>query len=422
MIRSMSSALSGLRNHQLMLDVVGNDIANVSTIGFKSSTTIFSDVLNQTLRGAGAPAGNTGGTNPAQIGLGSRLTGTVQSFTQGAIQRTGRSTDLAIQGDGFFVVEGNGQQLYTRAGSFTLDAAGNLTTPDGMLVQGWQADAAGNINTNVQIGAMQIRVGDLLAPAQTEVVDLGGNLPADAAIGTATTLTVTGYDSQGTVVPINMTFTKTAADQWTVTGTYGSPATAVALTDSVLTFNGVGELVTPADRNINIAGYVPPVPGPAAGIPGMPNPITFDLGTATTPGRLTQYSGSSTVAISEQNGAPAGSLQSFNISQDGVIVGNYSNGRSKAIGQVAMAVFTNPEGLERIAGAWRQTANSGLAQVGVGGEGGRGLLSAGTLEMSNVDLAEEFTRLIVAQRGFQGNARVVTTADEVLQEVVNLRR
>lgn len=413
MIRSMSSALSGLRNHQLMLDVVGNDIANVSTIGFKSSTTIFSDVLNQTLNGAGAPTASTGGTNPAQIGLGSRLAGTVQSFTQGAIQRTGRSTDLAIQGDGFFVVESNGQQLYTRAGSFTLDAAGNMTTPDGMLVQGWQADGAGNINTNVPIGPMQIRVGDLLAPTQTEVVDLGGNLPADAAIGATTTETVTGYDSQGATVPINLTFTKTAADQWTVTATYGSPAVAVALTDAVLTFDGLGELVLPADRNINIA---------AAAIPGMPNPISFELGSATTPGRLTQYSGSSTVAISDQNGAPAGSLQSFNISQDGVIVGNYSNGRSKAIGQVALAVFTNPEGLERIAGAWRQTANSGLAQVGTGGQGGRGLLSAGTLEMSNVDLAEEFTRLIVAQRGFQGNARVVTTADEVLQEVVNLRR
>lgn len=413
MIRSMSSALSGLRNHQVMLDVVGNDIANVSTVGFKSSTTLFSDVLTQTLRGAGAPAGGVGGTNPAQIGLGSRLVGTVQSFTQGALQLTGRTTDLAIQGDGFFVVSSSGQQLYTRAGSFTLDAAGSLTTSDGMLVQGWQADTAGQIDTNGPIGGVQIRVGDLLAPTQTEIAEIGGNLSADAAVGTVQALTVSGYDTQGASMPINLTFTKTAVNQWTVTATYGASATAVALTDNVLTFDGTGELVAPADRNMNIAGGL---------IPGMPNPITLNLGDASQAGRVTQYSGDATIGVTEQSGAPAGSLQSFSISQDGVIVGNYSNGRSKAIGQVALAVFTNPEGLERVGGTWRATPNSGLAQVGVAGGGGRGALSAGTLEMSNVDLAEEFTRLIVAQRGFQGNARVVTTADEVLQEVVNLRR
>lgn len=413
MIRSMSSALSGLRNHQVMLDVVGNDIANVSTVGFKSSTTLFSDVLTQTLRGAGAPAGGLGGTNPAQIGLGSRLAGTVQSFSQGALQLTGRTTDLAIQGDGFFVVASGDQQMYTRAGSFTLDAAGSLTTSDGMLVQGWQADTTGQINTNGPIGSVQIRVGDLLAPSQTEAVELGGNLSSEAAIGSTQTLTVTGYDTQGATTPINVTFTKSAANQWTATATYGPTATPVALTDGALTFDGTGELVTPADRNINIAGGL---------IPGMPNPIVLDLGGPSQAGRVTQYSGSATVAVMEQSGAPAGSLQSFSISQDGVVVGNYSNGRSKPIGQVALAVFSNPEGLEREGGAWRSTPNSGLAQVGVAGAGGRGALSAGTLEMSNVDLAEEFTRLIIAQRGFQGNARVVTTADEVLQEVVNLRR
>ena len=413
MIRSMSSALSGLRNHQVMLDVVGNDIANVSTVGFKSSSTVFSDVLTQTLNGATAPGAATGGTNPAQIGLGSRLAGTVQSFTQGAIQRTGRTTDIAIQGDGFFVVNNGTESLYTRAGSFTLDANGNLTTPDGMLVQGWQADGAGAINSNAGITPLQIRVGELLPPTQTSDVDLGGNLAADAAIGTTTTLTVSAYDDQGVAIPLNLTFTKSAANQWTVTGTQGVPAVAVALTDNVLTFDGSGELTVPADRNINIAG---------GAIPNMPLAISIELGGASQPGRLTQYAGTSTASISQQNGAPAGSLQSFNVGQDGTIVGNYSNGKTRSIGQVALAVFTNPGGLERIAGVWRETPNSGLAQTGVPGAGGRGLMSSGTLEMSNVDLAEEFTRLIVAQRGFQGNARVITTADEILQEVVNLRR
>jgi flagellar hook protein FlgE len=412
-IRSMSSALSGLRNHQVMLDVVGNDIANVSTVGFKSSSVLFSDVLTQTLNGAAAPGAQTGGTNPAQIGLGSRLSATVQSFTQGAIQRTGRTTDIAIQGDGFFVVSNGNENLYTRAGSFMLDANGNLTTPDGMFVQGWQADAVGNINTNAGTTPIEIRVGELLPPTQSSEIDLGGNLAADAPIGTTTTLTVSAYDDQGVPVPLNLTFTKSNANEWTVTGTAGIPAVAIALTDNVLTFDGTGEMTVQADRNINIAGGV---------IPNMPAAISIELGGADQPGRLTQYAGSTTASITQQNGSPAGSLQSFNVGQDGTIVGAYSNGKTRPIGQVALAVFANPGGLERIAGVWRETPNSGLSQVGTPGAGGRGLMSSGTLEMSNVDLAEEFTRLIIAQRGFQGNARVVTTADEILQEVVNLRR
>ena len=409
----MSSALSGLRNHQVMLDVVGNDIANVSTIGFKGSSTVFSDVLTQTLKGAAAPGGQIAGTNPAQIGLGSRLAGTVQSFAQGAIQRTSRPTDFAIQGDGFFVVNNGAENLYTRAGAFNLDATGNLTTPDGAVVQGWRADASGVVDTNAAIQAVQIRVGDILPPAQTSSVSLGGNITADAVIGDAVTMSVTAFDSQGGATPLDLTFTKTAAEEWTVTGSAGDPAVAVALTDNVLTFDGSGELIGPAGRNINIAGGL---------IAGMPNAMTIVLGGAAESGRLTQYAGQASAGITEQNGSPAGTLQGFNVGQDGVIVGNYSNGLNREIGQVATAVFTNPGGLERIAGSWRQTANSGLAQIGIAGDGGRGLMSAGTLEMSNVDLAEEFTRLIVAQRGFQGNARVITTSDEILQEVVNLKR
>ena len=415
MIRSMSSALSGLRNHQTMLDVVGNDIANVSTIGFKGSSTVFADVLTQTLQGAGAPGADTGGTNPAQIGLGSRLVGTVQNFLQGALQRTGRSTDLAIEGDGFFVVSNGSQTFYTRAGAFDLDAAGHLVTPDGMLVQGWQADATGTINTNASVGPLEIQVGELLAPVQTSDVDLGGNLSADAAIGDAVTMTLTGYDQQGAAVAINMTLTKTAANQWTMTATAGSPAVDItaSLTDHVATFNGLGEMTGPADRNVNIA---------AGAIPGFPTAITIELGAAGQPGRLTQFAGASSAAITNQNGSEAGSLQSFNVAQDGTIVGRYSNGRTRAIGQVALAVFTNPAGLQRSGGVWIDTPNSGLAQIGTPAAGGRGKIAATMLEMSNVDLAEEFTRLIVAQRGFQGNARVITTSDEILQEVVNLRR
>jgi flagellar hook protein FlgE len=413
MIRSMSSALSGMRNSQTMLDVVGNNIANVSTVGFKSSTAIFSDVLTQTLQGASAPTATAGGSSAAQIGLGARLAGTMQSFTQGAIQSTGRNTDVAIQGDGFFVVDGAAGQMFTRSGALTLDANGNLTTAEGNLVQGWQGDVSGNVNTNADPGPVEIRVGDLLSPKQTTMVDLGGNLSAAAAVGYSTTLTLTGYDTQGNSIPINVSFTKTAANAWTASATYGPTPTAVTLTDAALTFDANGELTAPVDRDINIAG---------GQIPGFTGAISLALGGASAPGRLTQFAGTTTAGIKNQDGGSAGTLQAFTINQQGVITGNYSNGRSRTIGQLAIAVFTNPSGLERVGGAWTKSPNSGEPEIGTPGSGGRGLLTWGTLEGSNVDLAEEFTRLIVAQRGFQGNARVITTADEVLQEVVNLKR
>jgi flagellar hook protein FlgE len=396
-----------------MLDVVGNNIANVSTVGFKSSTAIFSDVLTQTLQGASAPTATAGGSSAAQIGLGARLAGTMQSFTQGAIQSTGRNTDVAIQGDGFFVVDGAAGQMFTRSGALTLDANGNLTTAEGNLVQGWQGDVSGNVNTNADPGPVEIRVGDLLSPKQTTMVDLGGNLSAAAAVGYSTTLTLTGYDTQGNSIPINVSFTKTAANAWTASATYGPTPTAVTLTDAALTFDANGELTAPVDRDINIAG---------GQIPGFTGAISLALGGASAPGRLTQFAGTTTAGIKNQDGGSAGTLQAFTINQQGVITGNYSNGRSRTIGQLAIAVFTNPTGLERVGGAWTKSPNSGEPEIGTAGSGGRGLLAWGTLEGSNVDLAEEFTRLIVAQRGFQGNARVITTADEVLQEVVNLKR
>jgi len=416
MIRSMSTALSGLRNHQVMIDIVGNDIANVSTVGFKGSVAVFSDVLSQTLNGVQAPGGQTGGTNPAQIGLGARLAGTQQSFTQGAIQRTERNSDVAIQGDGFFVIGNGDESLYTRAGSFNLDARGRLATVGGVLVKGWQSGANGAIDTNGPIGPVEIRVGDLLPPDQTTEVGIGGNLSAGAATGTAVTMSTLTYDVQGNAIPLNLTFTKDAAlNQWTVAGSTptpggGPPATTpVTFTPSTLTFDGTGELTGP-----RILAFSP--------IAGMTTPLTMDLGTAMGPARLTQFAGQSSAGINRQNGSPAGSLQSFAISPDGVILGSYSNGRARPIGQLAMAVFANPGGLERLSGAWRATPNSGLVQIGTASSGGRGTMLAGSLEMSNVDLAEEFTRLIVAQRGFQGNARVITASDEVLQEVVNLKR
>lgn len=412
MIRSMSSAISGMRNHQLMLDVVSSDISNVSTIGFKSSNILFSDVLSQTLQ-AGDPQGVVAGTNPAQVGLGSRLAGTAQNFAQGALQRTGRTTDLAIEGDGFFIVNNANAQLYTRNGSFSFDAQGNLSTADGWYVMGWQADPDGMIDPTGPLTRLRVPIGSAMAPVQTTEVSVSGNLNAAAAIGTRVSNSVAAYNAQGAEVVLNVSYTKTAANQWTVSATHGDPATQVDLTDNVLTFDITGELTIPVDRNINIA---------AGQIPGITEAMTIELGAATTPNRVTQYGSQTNVSVIGQNGSFAGALQSFNVSNGGSIMGVYSNGKSVQVGQVAISVFTNPQGLERVAGGWRETGNSGLPQIGQAASFGRGKISAGTLELSNVDLAEEFSRLVVAQRGFQGNARVITASDEILQEVVRLGR
>ncbi len=423
MIRSMFSAVSGLRNHQTMMDVVGNNISNVNTTGFKSSTTVFQDVLSQVLRGAGAPTATAGGTNPATIGLGSRVAGITTNFAQGALQLTGRTTDFAIQGDGFFTVNQGGNVLYTRAGSFSADAMGRLVTQDGAFLQGWQADAAGNVNTNGPITSVVIPVGDIIAPVQTGTMRLGGNLPSDAEVGDVIANSEVVYDAQGNAVTVRFEFTKTGANTWNAVYRYVDgtgalqpppPGPGAALAGAPLTFDAAGELTS---------GYALTIPGGAIPGFGPGDPITVDLGAAGAPNRITQYGEMSTLAILDQDGSAAGSLQSFTVGQDGLIIGSYSNGRSRAIGQLALATFNNPEGLEKVGGSnYRATVASGLAQIGVAGQGGRGLISVGTLEMSNVDLANEFTNLIVAQRGFQANSRVVTTSDELLQEVVNLKR
>ena len=413
MIRSMFSAISGLRSHRTMLDVVGNNIANVNTTGFKGSGVVFQDVLSQTVQGAGAgaPSADIGGTNPSQIGLGVSVGRISTNYSQGALQRTDREMDFAIRGDGFFTVEAAGEQLFTRAGSLSLDANGRLVTATGGLVTGWDADLAGNIDTNSPAGAISVPVGSLIPPTPTTTIDLNGNLPTGDAVGAAYTTSVEVYDTQGEPILASFTFTKSNTNEWTVTGEYGSPATAFTLTDNVITFDTNGEVTAPVDLTVNAA---------AGEIPGV---AAFTLELSGTGGRVSQYGELATVSVTAQNGSGAGSLQALTVSQEGVLIGSYSNGGNRPIAQFAIAQFANPEGLEKVgSSSFRTTVNSGVAQLNTAGLGGRGLISSGTLEMSNVDLAAEFTNLIVAQRGFQANSRVVTSSDELLSDIVNLKR
>ena len=410
MLRSMFSAVSGLRSHQTMMDVIGNNIANVNTTGFKSSQAVFEDLLSQTIKGAGSPSTGLGGSNPSQVGIGVKIGTVATSFTQGALQQTGRSTDMAIQGDGFFVVNAEGSQMYTRAGAMSFDDNGKLVNPDGATVQGWMADPSGKIDLNKPISDLTMPPGEVIPPSQSHSVKLGGNLPSDAAAGTLVTASITVYDEQGTAVPMVFDFTKSnTPNQWSVQAVDGAGANIGF--PATMTFD-------PTTGQLNPMNYSVTPPGVWDA-----NGVAVNFGQPTDPTAVVQYGGVRSLAALSQDGNALGSLQSYTISPDGVVNGVFSNGQSRTLAQIAMANFNNPVGLEKAGGSlFRTTVNSGLPLIGAAGTSGRGTLATGAVEMSNVDLGQEFTEMIVAQRGFQANARVITASDELLQDVVNLKR
>ncbi|GAB3861310.1 flagellar hook protein FlgE [Dactylosporangium cerinum] len=407
MLRSLFSGISGLRAHQQMMDVTSNNIANVNTLGFKSSQVVFEDTLSQMMRAAGAPQQGQGGTNPAQVGLGVRLGAINTSFVQGSAQTTGRATDVMISGDGFFVVNSTDELLYTRAGAFNFDAEGKLVTPTGAAVQGWPA-VNGEVNTNAPIGDIRLPMGTLIAPNATRNMVLAGNLPADAPVNTTIPRAIKTYDVQGNVVTLTTTFTLTAGG-WEAVVSDGSTPSA----STPLTFLPNGQISAPTYTDSNGDTKI--------GL--LYDPDNDGIGVEVDLAGLTEYTGNTTVSPLSQNGSPAATLQSFSINPDGQLVGVFSNGNKQTVAQLALANFNNPPGLEKVGDSlYRFTVNSGLAQVGVAGTVGLGTLQSGAVEMSNVDLAQEFTNLIVAQRGFQANSKVISTSDEVLQELVNLKR
>jgi flagellar hook protein FlgE len=387
MLRSLFSSISGMRANQMMMDVVGNNIANVNTIGYKTSSALFEDTLSQMLQGASAPQNRLGGSNPAQVGLGVRLAGITTSFTQGAAESTGRSTDLMLQGDGFFVVNKGGADTYTRNGSFGFDAAGNLVNVDGGMVQGWTA-LNGNVDTKGPLSKITLPLGTTVPPVTTTVASYVGNLPSDVAVGSVRTAKLDVYDSQGNARSLSATYTKVDATHWGVSLDDGVNAPVTGTLD----FTGTPTGTQAAALTLNYGG-------------------------------VTGYASMDTIAADTQNGQSAGTLQAFAIGQDGTLSGVFSNGVKEVLAQIAVATFNNPNGLTKDGDStYGSTINSGLAQIGTAGSGSRGAISAGVLEMSNVDLAQEFSNLIIAQRGFQANSRVITASDEILQDLVNIKR
>lgn len=293
-----------------------------------------------------------------------------------------------ISGDGFFAVRSGGETLYTRAGGFSFDPTGKMVTADGAVVQGWSAQD-GVVNTGQAVGNIVLPL-DAVSPARaTTSAGVTGNLPSTAEVGDELVRDVEIYDAQGTPSTLSLTFTRTATG-WDVEEPTSGATGSLAFTDGVQ---------TPPGLTLAVGG------------------VSVDLSA------VTGYATLSTVAVTEQDGAAAGTLKSYSITGDGSIVGTFSNGATQTLGKIAMATFANPEGLEKAGGsAYRPSVNSGSVRMGEPGQAGFGDLVSGALEMSNVDLSQEFTNLIVAQRGFQANARIITTSDEVLQELTQLKR
>ena len=551
MMRSLFSGVSGLRNHQTRMDVIGNNIANINTTGFKSGRVQFQDILSQTLQGASAASGGRGGTNPMQIGLGMGVASIDTVFTDGSFQPTGKDLDLSIKGQGFFVLSNDPaglNKLYTRAGNFDFDEQGNFTVPGtGYMVQGWTADIDGNLVTSGDTGPIKISVGASMKPKASENMTLGNNLMATTTLGESVTESLKVYDTLGSAHQVQATFTRVGDRRWlysmdvpdAITGsvtnqlgeitfknngivdtiTTATPAATptVAINPTAFTLNSTAasvfnQPVTVFDANgkphvydikftntatsgtgnnwtysitesgvknatavksgvVNWNGTTPAYDFFAAdGTTPDPSGLSFTgtsaLTTVTLPAAtapvttggtftsakpystaaqaamtfmpsagaasvtlnlnmtdLTQFGSATTMKILDQDGYAAGQLDAKVIDVNGIITGRYSNNQSRVLGQVALATFNNPGGLMKSGDSlFTQSANSGEAQIGATGTGGRGSLNPGSLEMSNVDLAQEFSNMIITQRGFQANSKIISVADEMLQELANLKR
>jgi flagellar hook protein FlgE len=416
MMRALFAGVTGLRNHQTKMDVIGNNIANVNTVAFKASRVTFQEAFVQLLQGAGRPLGGIGGTNPIQIGTGIHVGSTDQLFTQGSLETTGQPLDLAVQGDGLFVVSNGQHNVYTRAGNFSLDANGKLVMPGtGYVVQGILADANGSFASTSAIGDVQVQLGSKAPAHATTQIAINGNIDARAAVGDQHTMAVTVYDSLGTAHELKLQFTNTGPGQWTWTAT-SSSATITPAGTGTLTFNNDGTLATftypGGGSNITVTP-----------VGASPLDITINPGTVGAIDGLAGFASTSNAVVNSQDGYPAGDLVNISVDNHGVITGFFTNGVNRSLAQIALASFNNPSGLIRAGGnVYEETANSGLAVIGFAGVTNSSVLTPGALESSNVDISQEFTNMIITQRGFQANARVITTADEMLNELVNIRR
>lgn len=431
--RALLAAVSGIQANQTFLDEIGNNIANADTTGYKSGIVDFQDLLAEQLSSAAAPPPNGGGAgiNPIAVGSGVEVGAIQYDLQEGSLAQTGNPLDVAIQGGGYLVVDQGGQQLYTRDGSLTVDANGNLATQNGGLVMGWQASNTGAVNTTAPMTGIVIPTGETIPASATTTVTLEGNLPAWNGVGTTqptAQVTLNAYDGQGTPVPITLTFTGVAgsANEWTVQGSVPNPSGGTDQlwsTPPTVTFNpttGAISSITGATTNPDGSLSLPVGTMPAGYSFPASDTINIVFPAPSSPTAVTQFAGSQTLQLDTQNGYPAGSLESYTIGGNGTITGTFSNGNTETLGQIALASFSNAGGLsDQGQGLFAATANSGQPQVGTPGTGARGALLDGQLEQSNVNLGDQLTNLIVAQEAYTANTKVISTSQAVIQALEN---
>ena len=461
MMRSLYSGVSGMQNHQTRMDVIGNNISNVNTTGFKRGRVNFHDLLSQQMSGAARPTDEIGGVNPKEVGLGMNIASIDTIHTQGSLQTTGVQTDVAIQGNGFFIMKSGEKTYFTRAGNFGVDREGTLVNPaNGMRVQGWQArdiDGQTVLDVSSQPEDLVIPVGQKIDARATTSVQYACNLDkrlpeitegaSEADVRNATWQTSFNiYDEFGQQHDLNVSFTRVPGtqNQWQATvNVNGADETetrvGLGTTEGtgntfVVNFDNNGMLASVTDTLGNVSapeGIINMqvsfnVPGANPDAEGNPVRQTFNLNLGeigSVENTVTQFAEKSSTKAYEQDGYTMGYLENFKIDQSGIITGVYSNGANRTLGQIGLATFANQGGLEKAGeNTYVESNNSGAANIGVSGIAGKGKLIAGALEMSNVDLTEQFTDMIVTQRGFQASSTTIQTSDLMLETVINLKR
>jgi flagellar hook protein FlgE len=416
-VGSFSAGLSGLNANAQALSVIGNNLANINTVGFKASMVTFQDLVSQNV---GASS-----LNPAQVGLGVGIGSISPVFSQGAIESSRMATNVAIQGGGLFVLDSPQGRVYSRAGNFSFDSTGTLVAPDGKFVQGYtQTDpVTGQIITTGSTSNITVPPGVLRPPVASTQFRTVSNLDASAPIGSTFSAAITIYDALGAPHVTTMTYTNTGPGAWTwaltaegaeVSG--GTAGTPFQFATGSVTFDATGALTAPAaDVAITTPTWINGSGGTA---------LTWDLINDTTlEPTLTGYATSSATSSISQNGSPAGMISNISINPDGQILATFGAGQAVIIAQLALATFNNPQGLNKLgANLYGDSQAAGLVNIGAAGTGGRGTLIGGALEQSNVDMAQEFTQMILAQRGYQANSKSITVSDQLLVDTLNLKQ
>jgi flagellar hook protein FlgE len=411
MIASLYAGISGLSANATAMTVIGDNIANVNTTAFKSNSSHFANILSSSLGGE---------SSTSSVGRGVEFWGASAQWTQGSLENSANSTDLAVNGKGFFMVEdGTGSRFYTRAGNFSFDKEGYLVNPDGLKLQGYQLTASGGIGsiTDVYIPGERIS-----PPSATTEFNFDINLSSTAVAGDTYTTSQTVYDSLGNAVPMTLTFTRQAAARtWTVTGsiptTAGTAVTFGGAASTNIVFDAAGAMTSPAaDMTVALT---------LSNGATTPLSMSWDFydSTGVSHGDVTGFSSPSGTTFQYQDGFPAGSLRSIGVDEEGIVTATYSNGEMTPLFQVALVDFPSYDGLTKMGrNLYAESLASGQALPGVVGNGRLGSIAPSSLEMSNVDLAQEFVKMITTQRAFQANSRVITSSDEILQELINIKR